>query len=131
MEILICKWLAKILFMKPPVNESKEELNKEETSNTNELSSPETSIDDLTWGKKEDFENFLLLQNLILKELRCIAKKYENESEEEKHGTISRFAALVIDRFCLILFTVALTLLTTIFLFNNGEFLVADPSPIW
>ena len=140
MEIMICHWLAKMMFMKSPVNKKKLELNKKlnkviaqmkKSNNVIIPIIPPDTTTDLAISKHEDFNKLLLLQNLILKEIRIITQKYENESEEEVHEAISRFAALVIDRFCLIVFSVALILLTSIFLFNNGEFVIADPSPIW
>lgn len=48
--------------------------------------------------------NFL---NQILKELQIITKKMKIDQEEEDRGLDWKFAAMVIDRLCLVIFTLA------------------------
>jgi nicotinic acetylcholine receptor len=60
------------------------------------------------------------LQN-ILKEIRCITKKINDDEEDEGEELDWKFAAMVLDKLCLYLFG-TLTLITTVMLMRTPNF---------
>ena len=66
----------------------------------------------------------------ILKELRSITQKLREEEDEEENGLEWKFAAMVIDRLCMIVFAVATLLSAILILFTSKNiFKPSDPSP--
>ena len=73
---------------------------------------------------KHNYE--ILIQNksldLVLKELQVITNKIRHEEEEEKNNDDCRFAAMVIDRLCLVFFSTATLLSTVLTIFTAKNF---------
>lgn len=66
----------------------------------------------------------------ILKELRAITEKLREDEDDEEKGLEWKFAAMVIDRLCMIVFAVATLLSAILILFTSKNiFKPSDPSP--
>ena len=67
--------------------------------------------------------------NLILKELRTITNKIKDDEEDEVQALTWKFAAMVIDRLCMVFFAVATALSTGLILLTSKNFFEpSDPS---
>ena len=65
----------------------------------------------------------------ILKELRSITQKLKEDEDDEGKALDWKFAAMVIDRLCMVVFTVATLLSTVLILFTSKNiFKPSDPS---
>jgi hypothetical protein len=60
--------------------------------------------------------------NLILKELKFLTQKCKDDDDEGDHELLWKFSAMVIDRFCVIVFTVATLISTVAILFTAENF---------
>lgn len=89
-------------------------------------------------GNSNGHESFYMSKNemmrkclsSILKELRSITQKLREEEDEEENGLEWKFAAMVIDRLCMIVFAVATLLSAILILFTSKNiFKPSDPSP--
>ena len=58
----------------------------------------------------------------ILKELRCITNKIKRDEYEEEKSLDWKFAAMVIDRLCMILFYLATFITTCLILLTSKSF---------
>jgi hypothetical protein len=67
--------------------------------------------------------------NLILKELRVITNKIKDDEEDEEKALTWKFAAMVIDRLCMIFFAIATFTSTALILLTSKNFFEpSDPS---
>lgn len=68
----------------------------------------------------------------ILKEIRLITQKLKDDEEDEAKSLNWKFAAMVIDRLCLVVFSFA-TIFSTIFILFTSKniFKPSDPHPIF
>jgi hypothetical protein len=100
----------------------------------NELSDFE-SIDSITYYNTVNNSNENSIQKLtnettvlsnhmksILKELRCITNKIKRDEYEEEKSLDWKFAAMVIDRLCMILFYLATFITTCLILLTSKSF---------
>lgn len=60
--------------------------------------------------------------NLILNELKMISKKVRDDEEDESRSLHWKFAAMVIDRLCMVFFAVATLTSTVLILFTSKNF---------
>jgi hypothetical protein len=68
--------------------------------------------------------------NMIFKELHLISKKIKEDEELELKSLKWKFAAMVIDRFCLVFFASSTVISTTVILFTCENFFKSsDPNP--
>lgn len=76
----------------------------------------------------------LVRKNLtsILKEIRVITQKLKDDEEDEGRSLNWKFAAMVIDRLCLVVLSTATILSAVLILFTSKNiFKPSDPSPIF
>jgi hypothetical protein len=67
--------------------------------------------------------------NLIIKELRVITSKIKDDEEDEEKALTWKFAAMVIDRLCMVIFAAATFLSTALILLTSKNFFKpSDPS---
>jgi hypothetical protein len=68
--------------------------------------------------------------NMIFKELHLISKKIKEDEELELKSLKWKFAAMVIDRFCLVFFATSTIISTSVILFTCENFFKSsDPNP--
>jgi hypothetical protein len=73
---------------------------------------------------KQNDENLVTNQNLkmILKEIQTITRKIKGDEEDEEKSLDWKFAAMVIDRLCLIIFSFATFISTAVILLTAKNF---------
>lgn len=68
----------------------------------------------------------------ILKELKTITQKLKEDEDDEEKALDWKFAAMVIDRLCMVVFAVATLLSAVLILFTSKNiFKPSDPSPFY
>ena len=83
-------------------------------------------------GKKHDVTIFRRILVCILKEVKHITRKIQDSKEEEIKDLDWKFAAMVIDRLCLVVFSVSTIIITVSILMTSKNFFVpSDPDPIF
>ncbi len=139
----MCEYLAAILNMKKSSNRIKNArkavkkslILKQVTGGIrNDLSDFE-SIDSITYHNTVNNSSDSSIQKLtnettvlsnhmksILKELRCITHKIKRDEYEEEKSLDWKFAAMVIDRLCMILFYLATFVTTCLILLTSKSF---------
>ena len=76
-----------------------------------------------------DFPSLKRNLNQILKEIRAITIKLKKNEDDEEKALTWKFAAMVIDRLCMILFAIATFLSTALILLTSKNFFTpSDPS---
>ena len=104
--------------------------NNNHNNNHNEPSSGNNSNNNCNSNSKKD--SVVLKRNLcmILRELRLLTKKLREDEEDESKGKRWKFAAMVIDRLCMIIFSIAnLTSTFAILLTAKNVFKDSNPDP--
>ena len=71
---------------------------------------------------KSDIYSLKKNLNSILKELRVVTLKIKEEENNEKKSLNWKFAAMVIDRLCMVFFTVTFLISTSLVLFTSENF---------
>jgi len=71
---------------------------------------------------KQNDESFSQNLNMILKELQTITNKIKNDEEDEEKSLDWKFAAMVIDRLCLVIFTFATFISTAVTVITSKNF---------
>ena len=82
----------------------------------------ESNYDDSSSYKSDTNNPFKKNLYGILKEVRKLTKKIEDDEEDETKILEWRFAAMVIDRLCVVIFTVATVFSTILILFTSKNF---------
>ena len=82
----------------------------------------ESNYDDTSSYKSDTNNPFKKNLYGILKEVRKLTKKIEDDEEDETKILEWRFAAMVIDRLCVVIFTVATVFSTILILFTSKNF---------
>ena len=93
-------------------------LNRE---NSNLSSISENNINTSSLSKSE-ITSLKLNLNLILNELKMISRKVKDDEDDESRSLHWKFAAMVIDRLCMVFFSVATLSSTFIILFSSKNF---------
>jgi hypothetical protein len=88
------------------------------------LNRENSNVSDLNFEEASFSSNNPFKKNLyaILKEVRKMTKKIEDDEEDENKILEWRFAAMVIDRLCVVFFTVATFFSTVLILFTSKNF---------
>ena len=71
---------------------------------------------------KQNDESFSQNLNMILKELQTITNKIKNDEDDEEMSLDWKFAAMVIDRLCLVIFTFATFMSTALTVITSKNF---------
>jgi hypothetical protein len=79
-----------------------------------------TIINDINNNNKELNNNSLI--NLILEELKFITRKIKTDQQEDDKSQDWKFTAMVIDRFCLVIFVLATFISTAAILLTSKNF---------
>lgn len=87
---------------------------------------------DMFYDNKGDINSVRKNLNSILKEIRMITQKLKDDEEDEEKSLNWKFAAMVIDRLCLVFFSIATVFSTVVILFTSKNiFKPSDPHPIF
>ena len=85
-----------------------------------------------TMNNKQDINSVRKNLGSILKEIRLITQKLKDDEEDETKSLNWKFAAMVIDRLCLVFFSIATVLSTILILFTSKNiFKPSDPHKIF
>lgn len=83
-------------------------------------------------NNKQDINSVRKNLSSILKEIRLITQKLKDDEEDETKSLNWKFAAMVIDRLCLVFFSIATVLSTILILFTSKNiFKPSDPHNIF
>ena len=77
---------------------------------------------DILFNSKSDTSVLRKCLNLILKELKVLTQKLKDDEEDENKELNWKFAAMVIDRLCMVIFTVATVVSTIGILLTSKNF---------
>lgn len=87
---------------------------------------------DIFPDNKADINSVRRNLNSILKEIRLITQKLKDDEEDEAKSLDWKFAAMVIDRLCLVVFSFATVVSTVVILLTSKNiFKPSDPHPIF
>jgi hypothetical protein len=105
---------------------------KRENSSLSQTTFDNTDVYISSGSSKSDVTSLRRNLNLILKELRTITTKIKDDEEDEEKALMWKFAAMVIDRLCMVFFAIATSLSTAVILLTSKNFFMpSDPSPIF
>ena len=95
-----------------------------ETNYLNRENSLNSDINESTLSSlsKAEMQSLKLNLNLIFCELKYLTKKIRDDEDDESKSLYWKFAAMVIDRLCIIFFAAATLISTIIILFSSKNF---------
>jgi hypothetical protein len=88
----------------------------------------DSSLHSSSGGKSSEYNPLRKSLQLILKELRQITHKLQDDEEDEEKALNWKFAAMVIDRLCMVVFATATVLSTVLILLTSKNlYISSDP----